>query len=119
MKRVGGLVVDPEVADWQRTAAENTAALTKKQRKERARMTAKYDMPRWLKMAVEEAAIECETSASQMAAFLIAWALRLYRRRDVELVDAIWTNRSQARTLRFESNLRIPGQVEQEVREEK
>ena len=65
--RVGGLAVDPAIRDWQRSAAENTAALTKKQRQDRKRTTAKYDVPSWLKDAVAEVAQENETSASQMA----------------------------------------------------
>jgi len=114
--RVGGLNVDPAVRDWQRSAAENAAALTKKQRKDRQRTTAKYDLPKWLKEAIIEAAQKTETSASQMAAFLMAWGLRLYLRRDVEMVDAIWMNKEKSATLRFESNLNIPREVEREIR---
>ena len=116
--RVGGLRVDPQTKDWLDSAAENTAALTKQQRKDRGRVRLRVECERypWLKEAIEEAAFENNTSASQMAAFLMAWALRLYHRRDVELVDALLENKEPARTLRFDRNVNIPRAVERDIR---
>jgi hypothetical protein len=114
--RVGGLRVDPATAQWQSQAALNSAALTKKQRADRQRTRGRYDLPEWLKVAVEAVAEEQETSASQMASFLIAWALRDYLGDDQEMLDAILGGKSRARTLRFESNLDIPRHLVTEIK---
>lgn len=112
--RIGGLgqVVDPAVADWQERAALNAASLTAKQRKDRERVVAKYDLPDWLKSQVEAEALEEETSASQLAAFLIAWALRDLRQKDKQIVDALFEAKRPSRSLRFGSLVEIPREVE-------
>ena len=107
--RKGGLrKLDPAVVEWQRKAATNPAALTPKQRRDRQRTRARYDVPAWLKSAVEQVAEEQETSASQAAALLLAWALDLYRRNDPELLAAFEAGKSRADTLRFTYNIEIP-----------
>ena len=107
-QRVGGLTLDPAVVEWQQTAARNMAALTKKQRKDRKRIRVRYDVPPWLKTAVEQAAEVLETSASQAGAFFLAWGLAAYRRGDPDLLEAL-ENAKEAnhRSPRFVYDLRI------------
>jgi len=106
--RVGGLQLDPAVEEWRAEAADNPARLTRKQREDRQRTRVRYDVPAWLKEAVEEVATEQNTSASQAAALLLAWSLHHYRDRDPALLDAFFDNHEPSRTLRFEFNVKIP-----------
>jgi hypothetical protein len=109
--RVGGLRVDPAVQDWQRSAATNRAALTKKQRKDRARVRVKYDMPPELKERIEAAAEHERTSASQFAAFLLIWAMEQYEDQGSQtgaaLRDLVFEAKELSRSLRFEWNLKL------------
>jgi len=115
-ERRGGLQLDPAVEEWRAEAADNPARLTKKQREDRARTRVRYDVPAWLKAAVEDVAAGQETSASQAAALLLAWSLKLYRDRDPALLDAFFDNRKPSRTLRFEYNVNIPRAIETEIK---
>ena len=117
-RRVGGLRVDPDTKAWMDDAAENTAALTKKQKKDRRRVRLRIDCERypWLKEAVEAAAYHHSTSASQMAAFLLAWGLRLWEQSDSELTDELLSHLRESKTLRFDRNLDIPQSVERVIR---
>ncbi len=84
--------------------------------REAARTTAKYDLPGpWLKEAVAEAAEELGTSASQFAAFLLAWGMRMYMRRDAALMEQIAQHRRWTRSLRFEYDLDVPRDVKDEI----
>jgi len=74
-QRKGGLKIDPDVKAWQKNAATNKAALTKKQRRDGARVRVKYDLPPELKAAIEVAAKDYGTSASQFAGWLLLWAI--------------------------------------------
>jgi len=117
-KRVGGLRVDPETKAWMDDAAENTSALTKKQKKDRQRVRLRIDCERypWLKDAIEAAAEHHDTSASQMAAFLMAWGLRLWMQSDAELIDELLSNLKPSKTLRFDRNLDMPREVARAIR---
>lgn len=116
-KREGGLDGgDPDVKAWLDEAAENRSALTEKQRRDRERVRGRYDMPRWLKEAVDEAADVYETSASQMAATLLAWALKDLNEGDGELRKVIEGNRALSRSLRFRYDLEIPSSLENATR---
>jgi hypothetical protein len=112
-KRVGGLRLDPAVSEWQRTAATNAAALTKKQRKDRQRIRVKYDMPPALKERIVQAAKEEGTSASQLAAFLLTWAMDRWEDPDhpvgVELRELVDEAKFPSRSLRIEWNLDLDG----------
>jgi acyl-CoA reductase-like NAD-dependent aldehyde dehydrogenase len=116
--RVGGLRVDPQTKEWMDSAAENTAALTKKQKKDRQRVRLRIDCERypWLKDAVEAAAEHHSTSASQMAAFLLAWGMRLWMEDNADLLDELLSNLNESKTLRFDRNLDIPRAVERAIR---
>lgn len=107
-ERKGGLRVDPAVTEFQKKAALNTAALTRKQRRDRRRVVAKYDFPPEVKTAVEKIAAEESTSYSQVAALLLAYAICMYAQGDPEIVAVFQENREPARTPRFEWNIEIP-----------
>ena len=107
-ERKGGLKVDPAVADWQKTAAPNVAADTKKQGRDRERVRVKADMPVELKEAVSREADRLETSDSQLVAFLVAWGLKELAAGDRDLVKALEGGRVWAKALRFRYDLTIP-----------
>lgn len=103
---------DPAVEQARKRAAENKAALTKKQRKDRKRTRATYDMPPELKTAIEEEASheDISTSASQLGTLLLAYALKELRTGNWELIDAIESGKELSRTLQFEWNIDVPEQ---------
>jgi hypothetical protein len=105
--RRGGLKRDPAVEQWQRTAAENSATLTAKERRDRARCRAAYDVPPRVRAAVKRIAEEEMTSASQAAMVLLAWAIRAYGAEDEELLNAFYLGREPSDSLRFEYNLEL------------
>lgn len=112
-ERVGGLqrgAADPAVSEWLGGAAQNRAALSKKQRREGARARVKYDLPPALKEAIDELAKrgDISTSASQLGAFLMAFGLRALLAGEPALHEALREGRSPARTLQFTHNLDIP-----------
>lgn len=90
---------------------------SRKQQRDRARVRVKYDLPPALKEAIEAAARapEVDTSASQFAAFLLAWAMKAYQDADTTLQEAVSNARGTARTLRFSNNLEIPPQWLEEL----
>jgi hypothetical protein len=107
-RRRGGVNVDPKVGEWQNGAATNLAALTAKQRKDRERVRVKYDLPPELKADIEAEAKGWGTSASQLAAFLLAWAMKEYHARNDGLRQAVREARTPAKALRFTHDLEIP-----------
>jgi len=107
-KRQGGLQIDPAVAQWQEEAAQNLAALSKKQRRDRDRVRVKYDILPEMKAAIEAEAKQIDTSASQLAAFLLAWALKEYAAGNPDLRQSLRDAKMTARTLKFSYNLAIP-----------
>lgn len=106
--RMGGLAVDPNVAAFLKDAAPNVAAMTDKQRADMARVRVKYDLPPDLKESIETAAAEVGTSASQLAAWLLAWGMQAYQGDDPQLRDAIEAHKRRARALRFAWDLALP-----------
>lgn len=109
--RVGGLgkvQVDPAVASMLREAEINRAALTKKQRADRKRIRVIYDLTPELKAAIEAEAKRQGTSASQLAAFLLAFAVREARAGNEEISTALRDGKTPSRTMKFEWNLDAP-----------
>jgi len=105
-KKYSGL--DPAVARVMTAGAvENKAALTKKQRRDRQRTRALYDVAPVVKNVVDLVAKREDTSASQIGEVLLAYGLRAYLRGDAELQDAM-SRRETSKTLRFSWNLRMP-----------
>ena len=99
--------LDPAVDEMLSQAVENRAALTAKQRRDRARTRATYDLALEVQKAIQEIAGEVNTSASQIAELFLAFAVREYRRGNPDLMAAL-ENRSYARTPRFTWNLELP-----------
>ena len=113
--RQGGLRVDPAVTEWQRGAAVNMAARTAKERRDAGRVRVRVDVPAAVKAAVEAEAQRLKTGESQMASFLLAWALAELRAGNKELARLLRENTLYARTLRFEYVLEIPAEVVQKL----
>jgi len=110
-QRVGGLAkanVDPAVADWLKDAQTNKAAMTKAQKRDRKRVRVKYDLNPELKAAIESEAKRQATSASQLAAFLLAYAVKEARSGNAEIREALAVGKSQSATMRFSWNLDAP-----------
>ena len=107
-ERKGGLRIDPSVREWLTDAAENPAALTAKQRRDRKRAKATYDLPRDIQEAVRRVAREEDTSASQVVEMLLAFALNAYIRGEESLRGAFWDGKTPARTPRFSWNVEPP-----------
>ena len=73
------------------------------------------DVPGGVKAAVEAEAQRLKTGESQMASFLLAWALAELRAGNKELARLLRENTLYARTLRFEYVLEIPAEVAQKL----
>lgn len=97
---IGGLQLDPIAAEqYRRSATTNRAALTDKQKSDRKRTSLRVDCPRWLKDLVADRAAAEDVSISQMAAFLLAWALDQHARGNTDLVEQIADNKTLTRSL--------------------
>jgi hypothetical protein len=114
--RKGGLQgLDPAVQQWRDEAAENTAALTQKQRQDRERTRIRYDVEQWLKQAVAAEANRISTSQSQLGTFLLAYSLHLLITGDDDIREAIWRNKQEVNLLQFDYNLAIPKPIERDI----
>lgn len=101
-ERKGGLNVDPAVLSWQKAAATNKAALSKKQRADRKRVRVKYDLPPDLKDEITAIAEAQESSASQVAGWLLRWAVGQWRAEDEgPMHQALFEAKRPSRSLRF------------------
>ncbi|MBN2390742.1 MAG: hypothetical protein JXR84_08465 [Anaerolineae bacterium] len=99
--------VDPENRDWVEDAATNTAALTAKQRYDLKRVRAYYDLhAQEMDDVVAEIADSLHTSKSQVASYLLAFALNAYCRSD-DLWEMMTDAKSPSRSLRYEWELEI------------
>ena len=105
--RMNGVSVDPAVNELLKNAVENKAALTAKQRRDRKRQKVTYDMDPAVQSALQHAAKREDTSSSQLAMLLLAFALHAYANKDEALLAALDT-KTPARTPRFSWNLDIP-----------
>lgn len=100
--RVGGATkIDPGAQAWLDKGAQNPATVTRKQRKDRARVRARYDIAPELKAAIEEEArsLKVDTSFSQFAELLLEYGLAAYRAGDLD--EVIYRVRKRSRSLRF------------------
>lgn len=110
MERKGGLKVDPAVADFQRRAAVNSAALTKKQRRDRKRVAVRYDLSDIeVKAAIEGVAAEVGTTASQVGEFGLMVFLAMWEAEgeDGALHRAVYACIEPSRSMRFEFNVNL------------
>lgn len=109
----GGLKgLDPEIEAWKAGAAENVAALSSKQKYDRARIRVRLDLPGWLKDALTSDAESERTSANQFGTFLLAWALWKYRQGDTGLREAVVDGKRMSRALRVDWDLEIPEEIQ-------
>jgi hypothetical protein len=108
-KRVGGLQrIDPAVNQWQQEAAENRSALTKKQKRDRARIGIKVEVSAEFKQQIIDAANEVGTSQSQFTSFILHWAMREWAADGdcgKEIRELMYQAKTPARTPKFDWNL--------------
>lgn len=99
---------DPENDNWTKDAADNPATLTAKQRYERRRIQRHYDLHlAEIDDAIAQIADRLGTSKSQVASWLLAYALSAYID-DAGLDDQMVDQRKPARTLQYEWELTLP-----------
>jgi len=115
-KRIGGLTggpanLDPEIVKLRNGAATNNAALTAKQKQDRHRVRARYDIDPRLKSAIEDAARSeaIDTSYSQFAEILLAYALMRFKQGEL---DRYFEERTFANTPRFRYDYIFPEEFE-------
>ena len=109
-----GLRVDPAIDELLATSVENRAALSTKQKRDRSRTKATYDLDPTLQQAIAATAKELDTSSSQVVAMFLAYGLAAYTRQETGLMDGLAV-RWPARTPRFSWNLRLPDDWRQAV----
>jgi len=111
-ERKGGLQkVDPAVRKFQQQAAQNTAALTGKQRAdlERKDRQVKLDLATpERKRCLEYIAKREKTSVSQAGNLLLSWAMCHYLEGEAEIRDAFYDGHQLSRTPRFDWNIDEP-----------
>jgi hypothetical protein len=115
-KRIGGLTggptnLDPEIIKLRNGAATNQAALTRKQKQDRERVRARYDIDPRLKKAIEDAARSeaIDTSFSQFAEILLAYAYANFKQGKLE---RYFDEREFSNTPRFRYNYDLPEDLE-------
>lgn len=102
------MAIDPAVASMLKGASINTAALTKKQKRDKRRVRVIYDLMPELKAAIEAEAKRQATSASQLAAFLLTYAVKEAKSGNAEISAALTDGKSPSATMRFDWNLDAP-----------
>jgi hypothetical protein len=105
--RIPGLRTDPKITELLQGAVENRAALTQKQKRDRSRQKATYDLPPTLQDAISAVAKREDTSSSQIVSIFLSYALDAYVRKDAALVAGM-AERTHAATPRFSWNLHTP-----------
>lgn len=115
-RRIGGFGVtgsaDPDtIRQLRDSAVPNLVAMTAKQKRDRKRKRAAYDIDPTIKAIVEQIARKEDTSASQIAEMFLAYAVRSYLRGEKELQDALTLeSRTRSRTPRFYWDLHLPNE---------
>lgn len=105
--RIPGLRTDPKISELLQGAVENRAALTQKQKRDRSRQKATYDLSPALQDAISAVAKREDTSSSQIVSIFLAYALDAYLRKDAALTAGM-AERTHAATPRFSWNLHTP-----------
>ncbi|RME52544.1 MAG: hypothetical protein D6790_18570 [Caldilineae bacterium] len=105
--RFSGVKADPAIDELLTSAVENRAALSKRQKRDRARTKATYDLDPTLQQAIAATSKELDTSASQVVALFMAYALDAYARREPGLLEGL-QDRTRSRTPRFSWDLHAP-----------
>lgn len=100
---LGGTPVTPPPRQDPPTLPASREEKEKARHKKRATYQARYDLPPGMKDAIGELAQDLETTASQVAAYLLADALRRVERGEIDLEAA----RSYSRSPRNKYNLDV------------
>ena len=106
-ERRRGLTIDPKVAQLLEDSVENRAAQTKKQRRDRIRTKATYDLSPDAQALVQKITALEESSASQVVEWLLVFACNEYLRANPEVLVG-FQGKEISRTPRFTYNLLIP-----------
>lgn len=106
-ERRRGLSVDPKVAQLLEESVENRAALSKKQRRDRSRTKATYDLSPDIQALIQHITGLEESSASQIVEWMLTFACNEYLRSNPELVSG-FAEKEVSRTPRFVYNLLTP-----------
>lgn len=111
--RKGGLAggLDPAVVAWQRAGATNEAALTRRQKYDRARVRVRLDVPEAVAEGLEGEAASLETSQSQLGAFLLAWGLYRLHSGDRELAEVLRASRTWSRAINVKYDFPVPEEI--------
>jgi hypothetical protein len=111
--RKGGLTggMDPGVAAWQRGAATNEAALSRRQRYDRERVRVRVDAPQAVAAGLEREAATWETSQTQLGAFLLAWSLHQLHSGNALLEAAVTAGRVWSKAINVKYDMVIPEAV--------
>lgn len=97
------------ITDTYRPDNERTSGTADGSKSVRKRTKATYDLPPVIQEAVAAVAKREDTSASQLVAICLAYALSRYIEDEPDLIDALSTRRP-TQTPRFSWNIRVPGQ---------
>jgi len=90
------------VKGWQEQATKpEEKKLEPPKSKEPDRVRLHFDVPGWVREGVIAAAKAEDTSISQIGAFLLAYALQLYRDGDRELIELLQGSKTLARSLQW------------------
>lgn len=93
--------LDPAVASILDTGRGVSARKQKKRERDAKRVRLRLDIPEWLKDLVEQEAKNVDTSMSQLSAFFLAYALKLYRDGDPNLVESLKNSKTAIRAMNF------------------
>lgn len=93
-ERRRGLTIDPKVAQLLEDSVENRAAQTKKQRRDRIRTKATYDLSPDAQALVQKITALEESSASQVVEWLLVFACNEYLRANPEVLVGFQEKRS-------------------------
>jgi hypothetical protein len=107
IERRRGLTVDPKVAQLLEESVENRAALTKRQRRDRSRTKATYDISPDVQALVQKISAMEESSTSQVVEWLLTFACNEYLQANPEVIIG-FRKKEISRTPRFTYNLLTP-----------
>lgn len=117
-QRVGGAArvgkVDPQTSKWLQGGAQNPKTETGKEKAERQRQRARYDIDPRLKAAIEKAArsADIDTSYTQFAEILLTVAMAQFLEGKL---DKYFQKRSFSRSLRFRYDYKVPTEETEKV----
>ncbi len=106
-ERRKGLRLDPRIQELLEDASENRAALSRKQKRDRQRTKATYDLSPDVQAVIQQIARLEDTSASQVVEWLLTYAAVQYLDGDARLMEG-FRIKELSRTPRFSYNMQPP-----------